>query len=427
MAIAPVEANRPILSSNEVVDYVRTALAHLYDYAFLQNHPLTMLLEGRSGSDEVTRAQRMRRLLLDCIERLRPEGTHSGEETRAYAILTYRCVDGLSMPEIADKLALSRRQAYREYTKGVDAVASLVADALHIQPSVARTAQPLAALTGARMVAANQEVERLKETLSIEALDLPVVVESVYALLAPRVVRTAIHVVVEQATDLPACMADRALLRQALVNLFSYALDVIPATGELQISFAQHGASIQMQVIGRAAESSARLTPHPAHREGVGLAVAIKLIEASGGAMALHEAEDRWNCVVTLPAVESNTVLVIDDNADLTALYQRFLAGHNLTLVGATSGTQALELVHEVKPALILLDLMLPHQDGWEILQRLRGDEQTAITPIVICSVLNEPDLALAMGADDYITKPVSQETLVGVLRRWLGTLHPAV
>ena len=131
--------------------------------------------------------------------------------------------------------------------------------------------------------------------------------------------------------------------------------------------------------------------------------------------------------MVTLPAVESNTVLVIDDNADLTALYQRFLAGHNLTLVGATSGTQALELVHEVKPALILLDLMLPYQDGWEILQRLRGDEQTAITPIVICSVLNEPDLALAMGADDYITKPVSQETLVGVLRRWLGTLHPAV
>jgi CheY-like chemotaxis protein len=427
LAIAPVEASRPLLSADEAAENVRTALAHLYDYAFLQNHPLTMLLDSGVGSDGVTRAQRMRRLLLDCIERLRPEGTHSGEETRAYAILTYRCVDGLSMPEIADKLALSRRQAYREYTKGVDAVASLMMDALHIQPGAARTAQPQAALAGARMVAAVQEVERLKETLSIEALDLPEVVGSVYTLLAPRVGRTAIQVVVEQVADLPACMADRTLLRQALVNLFSYALDVIPANGEMQISFAQRGASIQLQVAGRATELPARLTPHPAHREGVGLAVAIKLIEASGGAMTLHEAEDQWNCVVTLPAVESNTVLVIDDNADLTSLYQRFLAGHNLTMVGATSGTQALELAHEVKPALILLDLMLPYQDGWEILQRLRGDEQTAITPIVICSVLNEPDLALAMGADDYITKPVSQETLVGVLRRWLGTLHPVV
>ena len=71
MAIAPVEANRPLLSSNEVVDYVRTALAHLYAYAFLRNHPLTILLEGRSGSYELTRAQRMRRLLLDFLERLR--------------------------------------------------------------------------------------------------------------------------------------------------------------------------------------------------------------------------------------------------------------------------------------------------------------------------------------------------------------------
>jgi CheY-like chemotaxis protein len=125
--------------------------------------------------------------------------------------------------------------------------------------------------------------------------------------------------------------------------------------------------------------------------------------------------------------VRNRTVLVIDDNADLTMLFQRFLAGHNVGVSSATSGRQAVERIHELRPALILLDLMLPHQDGWEILQQLRSAEQTATTPIIVCSVLNEPDLALAMGADDYITKPVSQETLVSALRRWLGTLHPAV
>ncbi len=106
---------------------------------------------------------------------------------------------------------------------------------------------------------------------------------------------------------------------------------------------------------------------------------------------------------------------------------QRYTAGHSLNVVGATSGMQALELANDLQPQLIILDLMLSNMDGWEILQRLRRAEATQTTPIVICSVLNEPDLAYSMGASDYVTKPISQTTLVDVLRRWLGTLHPAV
>jgi CheY-like chemotaxis protein len=120
-------------------------------------------------------------------------------------------------------------------------------------------------------------------------------------------------------------------------------------------------------------------------------------------------------------------VLVVDDNADLTALFQRYAAGHNLNVVGATNGAQALALARELRPQLIILDLMLAQMDGWEILQRLRRSEEAAATPIVICSVLNEPDLAFSLGASDYVTKPINQATLVDVLRRWLGKLPPAV
>ena len=162
-------------------------------------------------------------------------------------------------------------------------------------------------------------------------------------------------------------------------------------------------------------------------REGVGVIVAQKLIEAMGGQAFMQQSGAGWGCSLLLPAAQRDTVLVVDDNADLTALFQRYAAGHNLNVVGATSGAAALELAKELRPQLIILDLMLSHMDGWEILQRLRRSEETLTTPIVICSVLNEPDLAYSMGASDYVTKPISQATLVDVLRRWLGTLHPAV
>jgi CheY-like chemotaxis protein len=68
---------------------------------------------------------------------------------------------------------------------------------------------------------------------------------------------------------------------------------------------------------------------------------------------------------------------------------------------------------------------MMPHQDGWEVLQKLRAAPALATTPILVCSVLREHDLSLTLGASDTLVKPVSQPVLLDALRRWLGTLHP--
>jgi CheY-like chemotaxis protein len=163
----------------------------------------------------------------------------------------------------------------------------------------------------------------------------------------------------------------------------------------------------------------------PARREGVGVSVAQKLIEAMGGQATVDQVGSEWRCTLLLPAAQRDTVLVVDDNADLTALFQRYAAGHPLNVVGATSGAQALILAGELHPQLIILDLMLSQVDGWEILQQLRSSPATHTTPIIICSVLNEPDLAFSLGASDYVTKPISQATLIDVLQRWLGKQHP--
>jgi CheY-like chemotaxis protein len=405
------------------IEEVRCALAHLYDFAYLQNLPLSHRLQGYAPADGVTRAQRVRRLLLDSIERLRPEQPLAGEATRAYAILTYRCIDSLSVPEIADKLALSRRQAYREYARGVEAVASLIWDETHHDAYLAEDAQASPPTgEGTRLSAAQAEVERLVENLQLEVLALPEIVHNVATLVTPRVeqVGTTLHVSVAPLTIL----ADRALLRQALLTLLSYALDVAGNGGRVAIDAARLANQVQLQVAATAAAPEMTCT---SKRQGIGRAVALQLVEAMGGHAEVTQTQGHWCATLHLRAGESNSVLVIDDNTELAALFQRYMAGHNLTLTSATSAAQAIDLAGELKPQLIMLDLMLPHVDGWEILQRLRGMPALDKTPIVICSVLNEPDLALAMGANDYVTKPISQATLVDVLQRWLGTLHPAV
>lgn len=409
------------------VEEVRAALDHLYDYAFLHNHPLTWRLYGGSSADGVTRAQRVRTLLLNSIERLRPQQRLPGDEMRAYAILTFRCIDGMSMDEIAGKLGLSRRQAYREYGKGVEAIAYLVWDAVPVEPS-AKTEAPFSPVVDpTRLSAAAEEVTRLTSKLLLEPVDLAATVKAVADLLAPRIQTTGVALRVqcgqlEAPQDAPLVVADRALLRQALLNLLSYALDQAPSGGYVAVTCSRQAGDMALQLATRCRDPQG--TPR---REGVGLAVAHKLIEAMGGQASVCLAEGEWCCSLLLPIARRDTVLVIDDNADLTALFQRYAAGHSLNVVGATSGLQALELAKELRPQLIVLDLMLSHMDGWEILQRLRHTQETQTTPIVICSVLNEPDLAYSMGASDYVTKPISQATLVDVLRRWLGTLHPAV
>jgi len=415
--------------SPELIRLVRSTLAHLYDYAYLQNHPLSFMLDVGRDLDKVTRAQKVRRVLLDCIEALRPQrqGDAPSEAARAYAILVYRYVDGLSMEEIAEKLALSRRQVYREHAKGVQAVASILWDRIRGEggEETRTMAAAIESPAGDRLKVAQAEVARLQETVHTEPLKPQDVLEGVLNLLSPRLQQAGVQVKVVPG-PWPSIVADRILLRQALLNLLSYALDI--TTGQeliITASADQRGLLMNIRSLPHTGPARFDLPPSP-KREGIGLAVAQALIEAQGGHLEISDAEETWQARILLPTAASRTVLVIDDNANLVALFQRYLAGHEISVIGVTDSEQALRLARELQPQVITLDVMMPHQDGWEILQRLKRTPETKHIPVIVCSVLNEPELALTMGASDYIVKPVSQVELLKVLRRWLGALQPA-
>jgi two-component system phosphate regulon response regulator PhoB len=118
-------------------------------------------------------------------------------------------------------------------------------------------------------------------------------------------------------------------------------------------------------------------------------------------------------------------VLVVDDEPDIVALVVYHLAKAGYRVSSAMNGTDALAIATRERPALVVLDLMLPGLSGFEVLERLRANEATAgVAVLMLTARREEPDRikGLALGADDYLTKPFSPQELVlrvkAILRR---------
>ena len=112
-------------------------------------------------------------------------------------------------------------------------------------------------------------------------------------------------------------------------------------------------------------------------------------------------------------------VLVIDDEPDARDLIARFLRRGGFDVVTASSGKEGVRLARELRPRAITLDLLMPDMDGWLVLKTLKSDPETADIPVVILSVADEESKGYALGATDYLTKPVNRGELLKVLGRY--------
>ena len=110
------------------------------------------------------------------------------------------------------------------------------------------------------------------------------------------------------------------------------------------------------------------------------------------------------------------TIILADDNDDMRRLMHNYL--HSLyNVVETNSGADVIRLVHENQPFAVILDLMMPDMDGWEVLQSLVNNNKTAHIPIIVCSVLGIKDLALSLGATAFLPKPFSEAEMLQILR----------
>jgi signal transduction histidine kinase/DNA-binding response OmpR family regulator len=129
--------------------------------------------------------------------------------------------------------------------------------------------------------------------------------------------------------------------------------------------------------------------------------------------------------VETIPDVPpaAKTVLVIDDDPMVRDLIKRFLSKEGFWVVGASSGDEGIALAKKLRPKIITLDVMMPDKNGWDVLQELKSQPALSAIPVILLSVVNEREKGFALGAAEYITKPLDWEKLIGSIKKLDKTL----
>ena len=118
-------------------------------------------------------------------------------------------------------------------------------------------------------------------------------------------------------------------------------------------------------------------------------------------------------------------VLVVEDDTAASKLLSIYLTEAGFSVEVAADGEVGLQRAHDLRPAIITLDILIPKLDGWDLLARLKTDQTIAAIPVVVVSILEERGKGFALGASDYLVKPVDREELIGTVQRVVPAAGP--
>ena len=118
---------------------------------------------------------------------------------------------------------------------------------------------------------------------------------------------------------------------------------------------------------------------------------------------------------------EEKIVVLIDDDVAMHDLIRRTLSKIGLKLVGAVDSEKGMQIVREMKPKLLLLDVLMPGRDGWSILKECKSDPELKEMPVVMVSQLSQDVLSQSLGADDYLTKPINRDLFLETVSRLIS------
>jgi PAS domain S-box-containing protein len=238
----------------------------------------------------------------------------------------------------------------------------------------------------------------------------------------------------EELAELPPVVGDRDRLIQVFGNLVSNAikytragevcLTARPAYGAVEVVVHDTGVGMspeeQRQLFTKFFRSRDRRGPDPGGT-GLGLVIVKGIVEAHGGTLGVESTPGVGTDIrVLLPAVtsqpgggsepgpEAATVLVVDDEVAIRDVLLEYLQMWDYGAVPASGGAEALELARRIKPNLIILDVGMLPMSGLDVLRQLKKDPETRRIPVILHSVTDEPEQMLALGATEFLLKPVT-------------------
>jgi signal transduction histidine kinase/ActR/RegA family two-component response regulator len=270
------------------------------------------------------------------------------------------------------------------------------------------------------------------------------------SLMRERAANHQVGLHLEVADDVDLVEADELRFKQVLVNLLTNAVKFTPDGGnvwvaarldgpDLVVTVADDGIGIPAQDRERIFESFQQGGRGAPKEEGTGLGLTLcrRIVELLGGRMWLDSevgvgstfgfsvpaSRSAWHRDPTteVPAGSAATVVVVEDDRTSQDLLAIYLEGADVEVVRAHDGVEGLATVRRVHPAAVILDIRLPGMDGWQVLSDLKRDPQCQDVPVIVVSVVDERAKGMALGAADYLVKPVQREQLLTVLANARG------
>lgn len=387
-----------MFSLEEFIELASSAYQHLYDFVYLRKHPLTGALDPETAASDKERGWQLHNLLLDLIKELYP-GPHAPPYSKAWRrhqLMMLRYVDGLEPQQVADQLAVSRRQYYREHGAAIEAIASILWNRYQEKGDEATR------------TLLQDEIDRIDRHEAYANLNQ--VVEGVVSLLSVTLAERHIQLDVQIPHSIPLVIIGHNLLRQVLLGVLGFLIEDLNQT-RLALQATMTNGEIHLDI---RAEPDLALSPDLVAGRIEPFQKMLHLRKA--GLSALESDRQVVGFRLKLPGDQRASVLVVDDNEDMLALYDRYLTANHYQVLRANSGEVAIEMAIQLQPSLVILDLMMPDQDGWEVLRSLSTNPATGHIPILICSVLKQRELALTLGATAFLEKPVTEAGLLAVL-----------
>ncbi|PKL45372.1 MAG: hybrid sensor histidine kinase/response regulator [Candidatus Riflebacteria bacterium HGW-Riflebacteria-2] len=303
------------------------------------------------------------------------------------------------------------------------------------------------------------KIEAGKVELSLESISLQELLQSVIETIRPLAQKNNNRLDTKFSEELGFIKADSLRLRQIIFNLLSNACKFTEAgviTLSADLTHGEDNDQVTIVVedtgIGLTSEQLTRLFGEFCQADnsisrkyggtGLGLAITKKLCELMGGTITVTSVPGEGSTfIVSIPVSkaanpvapasqadpqppeDSSTttqpvILAIDDDPESLELIDRSLSREGFRVVCASSGVEGLKIARETQPDVIVLDVVMPGESGWDILLLSKTDPLISHIPVILLTMLDEPEKGLAMGAADYLIKPIETKHFLEVLKK---------
>ncbi len=307
------------------------------------------------------------------------------------------------------------------------------------------------------------KVESGKMDLNITAVKIRTLCDASLSFVKQQAYQKHIHLACHVETGIDSVELDERRISQVLINLLSNAVKFTLEGGRVELSVRANQAqeAVEFAVsdtgIGIAADQLERLFQPFVQLDsslsrrysgtGLGLALVRRIVELHGGSVSVASETGQGSCFTvilpwqrgqqppavleTSPPPDASTLtiqraLLVEDSETTASQISRYLAEWGTTTVVHPLGRGAIDLALHHKPDVIILDVLLPDLPGWEVLMELKAHPVTRSIPVLIASVVDERAKGLALGATDYLLKPIARLQLQQVLQRLAGVIDPA-